>query len=470
MPTNNGAPVWGTRLGFYLAAVGSAFGLGNLWRFPYVAAENGGGAFVLLYLASAFLIGLPFLIAELLFGKLSRSSLLPATLKLIGERHQVRNLSSNQKPIAPGKKRLFKSLAWASLLLNLLVLSYYAVISGWVLHFLIRISFGLLGLTEFDGAVSLEVLMKYGWLQMLLTGLHLIVVGFVVAKDLERGLEKWVGYAMPIFAFLLGLLVYKSLSLETSPEALRFFLYPDFSKLTISSLAQAIGHVFFTLSIGFGTMVTFGSYLRDESYLPLAGLRVCTLDSVISVLAGIMIFPLILMGDRKVIGPDLFFQTVPQLFDSMTGGLVFGAGFFLCLYLASLGASIGLLEALVANLRETRRVPRRSGAIAITILCLFVALIPALSSNVLEFVRIGKRGLLEFWDVLLINWVLPIVALFISQMVSWRLRQDLVEQEFSQTESRTSAQLYSHWIFVLRFVASPIILIALLLQAWALVG
>ena len=215
-------------------------------------------------------------------------------------------------------------------------------------------------------------------------------------------------------------------------------------------------------------MVTFGSYLRDESYLPLAGLRVCTLDSLISVLAGIMIFPLIMMGEQAGIGPDLFFKTVPQLFGTMTGGLLFGAGFFLCLYLASLGASIGLLETLVANLRESKRVPRKTGALAITLLCLMVAIIPALSSNALEFVRIGKHSLLEAWDVFLINWVLPIVALFISQMVSWRLRQDLVEEEFTQTETGSTRQLYSHWIFVLRFVASPIILIALALQAWAL--
>lgn len=459
------SPIWGTRLGFYLAAVGSAFGLGNLWRFPYVAAENGGGAFVLLYLASAFLIGLPFLIAELLFGKLSRSSLMPATMKLIGERRQPAQFSTEAQSLPPAVKKSFKTLASASLLLNMLVLSYYAVISGWVLHFLIRIFFGLVQITEFSGAESLEVLMKYGWLQVLLTGLHLIIVGFVVARDLEQGLEKWVGYAMPVFAFLLGLLVYKSLTLDSATHALRFFLYPDFSKLTISSLAQAIGHVFFTLSIGFGTMVTFGSYLRDESYLPLAGLRVCTLDSIISLLAGIMIFPLILMGDQKAVGPDLFFQMMPQLFDSMTGGLWFGAMFFLCLYLASLGASIGLLETLVANLRETKRVPRKSGTWMMIGICLLVSLVPALSSNVLEFVRIGKRSLLEFWDVLLINWVLPIVALFISQMVSWRLRQDLVKAEFSQTETGSSVQLYSHWIFVLRFIASPIILIALFLQA-----
>jgi len=460
--------VWGTRLGFYLAAVGSAFGLGNLWRFPYVAAENGGGAFVLLYLASAFLIGLPFLIAELLLGKLSRSSLFPATLKMVGERHIVRSLTNSGESSGPIERTSFKGLAWASLILNLLVLSYYAVISGWVLHFLIRILIGLLGFSTFHGDQSLQALMTHGWLQVLLTGLHLIVIGVIVARDLEHGLEKWVGYAMPVFALLLGLLVYKSLTLPSSAEAMRFFLYPDFSKLSVSSPAQAIGHVFFTLSIGFGTMVTFGSYLRDESYLPLAGLRVATLDSVISVLAGILIFPLILMGDTKVIGPDLFFKTVPDLFGSMGGGLIFGAGFFLCLYLASLGASIGLLETLVANLRETRRIPRRKGAIGITLLCLVVSLLPALSSNMLSFVRIGKFGLLEFWDVLLINWALPMIALLISQMVSWKLRQDLVAKEFSQTLTGSSVQLYSHWIFVLRYVASPIIIFALALQAWAL--
>ncbi|MAV91611.1 MAG: sodium-dependent transporter [Bdellovibrionaceae bacterium] len=466
--SSNKSPVWGTRLGFYLAAVGSAFGLGNLWRFPYVAAENGGGAFVLLYLASAFLIGLPFLIGELLLGKLSRSSLFPATLKMIGERHIVRSLTKSSDSLSRVEKSSYKSLAWASMILNLLVLSYYAVISGWVLHFLIRIFLGFVGISVFNGPESLSVLMNNGWLQILLTGLHLIVIGVIVGKDLEHGLERWVGYAMPVFALLLGLMVYKSLSLDSAAEALRFLIYPDFSKLSISSPAQAIGHVFFTLSIGFGTMVTFGSYLRDESYLPLAGLRVATLDSVISVLAGIVIFPLILMGDQKVIGPDLFFKTVPELFGSMSGGLLFGVGFFLCLYLASLGASIGLLETLVANLRETRRVPRRISAIGVTSFCLLVALLPALSSNLLSFVRIGKVGLLGLWDMILINWALPLVALFISQMVCWKLRQELVSKEFEQTESGSSALLYSHWLFVMRFVATPLIVIALALQAWAL--
>jgi NSS family neurotransmitter:Na+ symporter len=223
----------------------------------------------------------------------------------------------------------------------------------------------------------------------------------------------------------------------------------------------------FTLSIGFGTMVTFGSYLKEKSFLPMTGFRVCTLDCLISLAAGVMIFPLVIYGNISTAGPELLFQAVPTLFSDIPSGEVFGIGFFLCLYLASLGASIGLLETIVANLRETRRVRRSRGALGAAGLALLIALFPALSSNVLRSVKWGERGLLEILDAALINWILPITALLISQVVYWFLRDDLKKAEFEDVGGH-GPLLYKHWNFVLKYAAPGIILVALFMQTLAL--
>jgi NSS family neurotransmitter:Na+ symporter len=286
----------------------------------------------------------------------------------------------------------------------------------------------------------------------------------IVANDLEFGLEKWVGYVMPAFGVLVVILAYQSLHLDSAAEALRFLFYPDFSKLTLRSLGQAVGHVFFTLSVGFGTMVTFGSYLRENVYIPMAGFRVCMLDSIISLWAGAMIFPLVVAAGQGNAGPELLFQTVPNLITRLPAGHWFGVGFFLCLYLASLGASIGLFETVVANWREVRRVPRSRGAFTIAVLCFVLAVGPALATSVLKDVKIGGRNLLEFLDSALINWCLPITALLVSLAVSWYLRQELLRAEFTMESLPSHEKVYRHWIFVLRYIAAPVILIGLVLQ------
>lgn len=455
--------VFGTRLGFYLAAIGSAFGLGNLWRFPYVVAENGGGAFVLLYLALVFLLGMPIMIAELALGKISKGSLSPALSKLIGERYMVRDIRE-RTDLPPLVKWLMRHLGTLSMFITVVVLAYYAVISGWVLHFFMQLVVSLFNPEHFQPGGALTVLLTNGWLQLLLTSVHLMIVAVIVAKDLEFGLEKWVGYVMPMFGVLLLILAFHSLRLDTATEALRFLFYPDFSKLTFSSLGQAVGHVFFTLSVGFGTMVTFGSYLREKVYIPMAGFRVSMMDSFISLWAGVMIFPLVIIGGQQLAGPELLFQTVPHLLESLPWGLWFGVGFFLCLYFASLGASIGLFETVVANWREVRRVPRPRAASTIAILCFVISVGPALSTNVLSGVKIGERNLLQFFDSLLINWCLPITALLISQAVIWSLNRGLVEAEFVSEEQPAGQKIYRHWVFLLRFIVTPVVLAGLILQ------
>jgi neurotransmitter:Na+ symporter, NSS family len=220
----------------------------------------------------------------------------------------------------------------------------------------------------------------------------------------------------------------------------------------------------FTLSVGFGSMVTFGSYLKEKAPLPSAGFRVTLLDCLISLGAGIMIFPLVMMGGYQDAGPSLLFHAVPRLLTQISGGWVFGFGFFLCLYLASLGASIGLLETVVANLRETRRTRRSHGAWWAATAALLIAIWPALSTSVLSSVRFGGHGLLELWDAALINWLLPVTALLLSQVVAWILDDRLKRAEFQDDKDLTGEVLYRHWIFMLRFVAPPIVILALVMQ------
>ncbi len=454
---------WGTRLGFYLAAIGSAFGLGNLWRFPYVVAENGGGAFVLLYVLLVFLIGMPFLIGELILGKATRSSLVLAIRKL-NQRSLNSELVQSGFKYSEAFKTLGPILGYFSLLIALLVLAYYAVISGWVMHYLVHFSTALIRDEGFNPSSTLTALLSNGWLQLALTSAHLLIVMIVVAKDVEEGIERWVGYMMPVFGLFMFILAYHTMSLESSGAALRYLLYPDFSKLSVSSLGQALGHVFFTLSVGFGTMVTFGSYLRDKAYTPMAGFRVATVDSLISVFAGMVIFPLVLISQSPVSGPDMLFQTVPSLFDRMPGGIWFGIGFFICLYLAALGACIGLLETIVSNLSERLRITRVQAAIGTVGICFVAAILPALSTSTFSGVQWGDKGLLELLDSALINWCLPIAALAISQVVCYVLKEDIKKAEFADPESISSMKLYSHWVFVLKWLASPLIVIALILQ------
>ena len=463
--------VFGTRLGFYLAAIGSAFGLGNLWRFPYVVAQNGGGAFVLLYVLLTFLIGMPLLVAELCLGKVSRGSLIPAFGKLLNKMSDPRAIRDIREPSAKSThwtRPVVQRLGFFSLAVTTLVLAYYAVISGWVLYFFVKILLSALDLGPFVPESALNALLDNGWLQLALTAGHLVAVAVIVAKDLEFGLEKWVGYCMPVFVILLIALAFRALALDSTGDALRFLFYPDFSKLRLESLGQAVGHVFFTLSVGFGSVVTFGSYLNDRAYLPMTGFRVCALDCLISLWAGVLIFPIVLYTGQNVIGPQLLFETVPQLVNEIPGGRWFGLAFFLCLYLASLGASIGLFETLVANWRESRGMTRPRGAVLTAGICFVTAIIPALSSNVFREVQVGRRSLLAVLDAVVINWCLPVAALVISQIICWRLRQDLMRAEFLDPDAPGSELLFKHWIFVLRFVVTPVVLLALALQTVAL--
>lgn len=441
--------VWSSRFGFYLAAVGAAAGLGNFWRFPYVVAENGGGAFVLLYVLLAFTVGLSLLIGELILGRVTGQPLLPSMKRI-----------SARAPIA--ERAWYVRSGWFSLVASFVVLAYYSVISGWALYLSFRFIAHFFGFSVVDAMTTLT---NNPALQVALVGVHLFLAGGIVAKGAKDGLEKWTGWLMPVFLLLVGLLMIQALSLSSTSAAARFLFYPDFSKLTWASFAHALGHVAFTLSVGFGTMVTFGSYLRDREHIPTAGFRLTLIDTTLSVVVALCIFSVALgAGDVSLRDPRLLFDALPGFLLSTQGGAWFGFAFFLGLYLAALNASIGLVENIVSNAEATLKISRRRISFGLTFAALALAAVPALSHADWQPGFLGGKSLLEWMDALVVNWLLPLVMMSMSYALARGLQANELEENFVDPNRIETAALFSHWKWILRRLVPAVVVVALALQ------
>lgn len=449
--------VWGSRLGFYMAAIGSAFGLGSLWRFPYIVQEHGGGAFVFVYFLVLVLIGIPMLVGELLIGRITRRSTISA----------MRQITA-QQTVAKAPSLFYRHtrlvVGVVSLAVCILIIGYYSVVSGWVLHYLVH--FASLQVVDLSSKTPelMAGLRDRGWLQVLLASVHLVVVATIVAKDFEEGMERFIGFVMPIFVLALLFLLYQVSHLESLRQAVQFFIYPDFSKLSLSSLGAAIGHTCFTLSIGFGAMITFGSYLKEEARVPATGFRVAIMDSFTTVIAGLLIFPLLFSSPIKASGPELLFQTVPVFFIESEGGKIFGLLFFVCLYLAALGASLSLIETVVANFVDAFKLTRQRAALVAGGICFLTTLPPALGTSLLKTVTVGDMGLLEVMDLILVNWFLPLMALAMCFIARARLNEKVRREEFIVADDPASSIIYTQWLFLMKWIVPGILILGLLLQ------
>ena len=440
------------RFSFYLLAIGSACGLGNLWRFPYIVGENGGGAFLLIYMLLSFTIGLTLLIAEL----------------MIGNSRGVSVLAASEKVSSETKQPVFV-FGWLSLLISTLTLAYYSVICGWVLHYLTQFIMSLFQIdpTFYLSKMSVNILHHNGWLQFMLASVHLIVTVIIVVKGFEEGVERWVSYLLPLFGLLVVGLLIGSLSLDTTTDVLRFLFYPDFSKLNWNSLSHALGHVLFTLSLGFGTMVTFGSYLKKDESLPIIGLRVTVVDTLVSLVAVLLIFPIAFSSSKNqpLTDPSLLFEVLPRFLSAYKGGVLFGLVFFLCLWLAALNASVGLLETITANLVERRPDLKRSkSAIISGVLILFVAIFPSFSSTLFKNLLISGHSIIDFFDTFIINGLLPLAGIGMVILALKAVDAKSRYQVFKSEKSVTSEKMYTHWEFVLKWIVPSIILFGLFFQ------
>lgn len=442
---------WRNRFSFYLLAIGSACGLGNLWRFPYIVGENGGGAFLLLYVFLALTVGLTLLIAELMIGHFTGVSILVAS-----------------KRVAVQYKKPFHLFGWLSVCISAVTLAYYSVICGWVLHYLMQF---LLSLFQDQPLIFLNknltsALNQNSWLQFLLASVHLLISIIIVVKGFSEGVERWITSLLPLFGVLVIVLLVKSMSLDSTPDVLRFLFYPDFSKLTWGSLGHAVGHVFFTLSLGFGTMVTFGSYFKNEEHLPNIGFRVTLVDTVISIVAVLLIFPIAFsMSKQPLTDPGLLFEVLPKFLAKDKGGVFFGLIFFVCLWLAALNASIGLLETVTANLIEKRPELKRSLSAWLSgSAILALTILPAFSGTLFKDFKLKGQSFIETMDSFLINGLLPIAGLGMVFIALLALSEADRKKLFIKDGSPTSFSMYPHWRFSLKWVVPAVIVFGLVLQ------
>ncbi|MGB5716466.1 MAG: sodium-dependent transporter, partial [Gammaproteobacteria bacterium] len=359
---------WSSRLAFILAATGSAVGLGNIWKFPYIAGENGGGAFVLIYLFCIAVIGIPIMMAEVLLGRRGRQSPINTMRTLAAEEHVSRH---------------WKWLGWAGMLAGLLILSYYSVIAGWALAYVFRTGSGLFtGLTA-DGVQTIFTNMVNDPERLLAWHtIFMVMTMTVVARGVSGGLEKAVKLLMPSLFVLLFVLVGYAWNSGGFYQGVSFLFQPDFSKITANGILIAMGHAFFTLSLGMGAIMVYGSYLPGTASIAKTCIAVSLMDTLVALLAGLAIFPIVFAnGLEPGVGPGLIFQTLPIAFGHMDYGAFFGMLFFVLLVFAAWSSSISLIEPAVAWLVENRGMTRIFASVVAGLTTWLFGLLTVLSFN-----------------------------------------------------------------------------------------
>lgn len=408
---------WTTQTAFIMAATGSAVGLGNLWKFPYITGENGGGAFVLVYLLCVLFIGLPVLIAEITLGR--RGGANPP--------QALSNLAKESKA-----SKWWWLLGLNGLLAGCLILSFYTVIAGWgVAYFFESLSGDFINISAKSVSTHFSSLIANPWQLAFWHTVAMIITVYIVSKGVKGGLEKAVNIMMPgLFIILLILLGYAA-STAAFAESFHFLFYPDFSKLTWQGVLVAMGHAFFTLSVGMGTMMVYGSYLSKEYSIPRAGLWIALIDTLVALIAGLVIFSVVFENHLHAgSGPGLLFQTLPVAFGKMSGGWFFGTLFFALVVLAALSSAISLIEPAVSWLEQNWGIKRLKATVILGLLTWILGLGTVLSFNEWKGIHfLGDRTLFDSLDFLTTNIMLPLGGLLMAIFVAWIMTQQQRDDE-----------------------------------------
>lgn len=450
MPRSSLHGHWSSRAAFILAATGAAVGLGNIWKFPYLAGENGGGAFVLVYLACVLAVGLPVLIAEMLLGRRGRRNPI-ATMRLLSEEEA-------------GSGRWYL-VALIGVVTGMAILSYYSVVAGWTLAYAVEAVTG-----TFRGADTDAVAERFGrlladpWMMTVWHTLFMAVTVVVVARGVKRGLEAAVRTMMPALFILLLLLVGYAATTGHFMAGLRFLFEPDFSALTPAAVMAALGQAFFSLSIGMGAIMAYGAYLRDDVAVAPTAAIVAGADTTVALLAGIAIFPIVFAyGLDPAEGPGLIFQTLPIAFGAMPFGSVFGTAFFVLLSIAAWTSAISLMEPAVAYLVEHRDASRTVAALIVGGAIWALGLATVLSFNAWSGATVAFAGR-EFTAYSAIEYVtsnvaLPLGGLAIALFAGWVMSKGSTLDEFE----RGASTGYGTWRLLIRWLV-PIALLVMFLQ------
>ena len=442
---------WSSRFTYILAATGAAVGLGNIWKFPYIMGENGGGAFVLVYLLCILFIGLPVMISEVLIGKFGR---------------KAPNFSVNLLAKASGNdNKAWSVVGWIGVIAGYLILSFYVVIAGWAL------AYTFLGFQDvFSGKSTAEIGSLFSNLTssaedlLFWTSIIVFITTFIVAKGVKSGLEYAIKWMMPILLILLMIITVYSIVIGDFSQALFFMFYPDFSELTWHSVLIALGHSFFTLSLASGVMMMYGAYFPNNASVVKTSLWIAFMDTFVAILAGIAIYPIVFgSGIEPSAGPGLLFQSLPIAFGQMPLGWLFGGLFFFMVVISAISSAIALIESSVAWLENKFELNRMlsatiaGGGIWLLSLLTIFSLTGA-SWTQLTFFGNESISIFDFLDYLTANILLPIGGLLIALFIGYKVKQSLIFDELS-----TYRSVFNLWFFAIKYIV-PIAVLLVFLQ------
>lgn len=440
---------FGSKIGAVLASAGSAVGLGNVWRFPTEVGNNGGAAFIVVYLLCIAVIGIPVMMSEFLIGRHTHANTISAFAKL-----------------APGKWWRIEGVA--GVFVAFLILSYYIVISGWTLFYLIESLCGHLQ-ADRDYTLVFQNFVSDPWLPVIAGVAFMGLTHIIIARGVQSGIERSSKVMMPLLLFIIGILVVCSFSMPGSSEGMRFLLKPDFSKITASVVLSAVGQAFFSLSLAMGCLCTYSSYFRADTNLPKTAMGVSTIDTFVAILSGFIIFPAVFSVEGVSVnaGPGLVFITLPNVFNIAFShvpllGYIFSGFFYLLLLLAALTSAISLHESVTAYVLEAFSVSRRKASAAVSVACMTLGVVCSLSFGVWSGLTLFGMNIFELFDFTASKIILPIGGIIICLFTGWYLDQRIVENELTNGGT-LRFRFFRLYYFIIRYVA-PLAITAVFLR------
>jgi NSS family neurotransmitter:Na+ symporter len=436
--------MWSSRFAFVMASVGFAVGLGNIWRFPYVTGENGGSAFVVIYLLCALAIGIPCLMAELLVGRRGGGSP-PRSMAVVAQES--------------GRSKGWSIVGGMGVATAYTIAITYAVVVGWVLWYLARaLSAGFAGFDAGIAEATFTGLLTDNQSMMFWTLVGNIIVGSIIYAGVTSGIERAVTIMMPLmFALLVGLSIYNYFA-GGFVETLQWLFTPDFSKVTGATFLAAIGQAFFSIGVGMGGMMTYGAYLPRDFSIARGAATIVMADTLIALLAGFVVFPAVFhFGLDMASGPGLIFQTLPVAFAQMPGGAIFAVLFFIMLAVAGVTSMVGLLESVTSWTKERLAISRQQSALLVVGSVTTLSVISVLSYNVWESYQLMGLNFNELTEALYDKLLLPLAGLLVALFTGW-----FMHREFSESELVDDAKWYGVWRWLTRFVAVPAVAIILI--------
>ncbi len=439
-----------SNFGVIAATAGSAIGLGNIWRFPYILGENGGAAFLIIYLLFILIIGIPVMISEFVVG-----------------RRAQKNVFGAFKKLAP--KRPWYIIGVVGIVVAFMILAFYSAVAGWTLEYIyLSIIDGFAQKSSSDLDAMFKNFISSDVRPLLWFFIFMMLTASIIASGVKNGIEKYTKILMPILFVLLIVLVIRSITLDGAMEGVRFLFYPDFSKITTSTVLEALGQAFFSLSIGMGTLITYGSYIPKGSNLGKTAFNVAVADTLIAILAGLAIFPAVFAFNiTPGAGEGLVYITLPNIFQQMPGGNIFALMFFILLGVAALTSTISVLEVIVAFFVEELRIKRKIATWLATFAVSILGAMSVLSFGSMSEVKIFGYtvfGLLNFTSA---NVLLPLGGFFIVIFVAWFLGKKDIKEELMQ-EHNEQPRYLSFFMFVVKFLA-PLAIAFIFLQGVGLI-